>query len=114
MIGFYATKKGHNTTTMLLEDLVSRESVEIKSKQKSDKVTSQSMPNLAFIDTNEVMNDSINDRTAIRIPSHNEVMVWGCYHCQVHHQDWPKMHPPADNLMVKISRNDNNYDAHIV
>ena len=37
-----------------MEDLLSGE----EAKKKSDKVTSsQSLPNLAFIDTNEVMND---------------------------------------------------------
>lgn len=84
-----------------MEDLLSGE----EAKKKSDKVTSsQSLPNLAFIDTNEVMNDlhcnSSDD--AIRIQSNNEAMFLGCYHCQVHHQDWPQLHPTADNIMVKF------------
>ena len=93
-------KKRQDKTRM--EDLVPGE----ETKKKSDKMTSsQSLPNLAFIDTNEqVMNElhcNIND-DAIRIQSNNEAMFWGCYHCQVHHQDWPQMHPAADNLMVKF------------
>ena len=69
---------------------------EAEAEATRDKVTfTQSLPNLAFIDTNEVREETGLTNSHFGLGGHNEDV-----YCQVH-QNWPPMRP-TDNSIISL------------